>query len=119
MNARSLRSQYQHAVWVAVVAFLIGVGAPARADDKDAGAPKSTLPACVQVTTESRYVPYGYNHIVTIRNGCSRDATCVVSTDVNPKPESVEVPTAKAVEVATFLGAASSVFVAKVTCALR
>lgn len=84
----------------------------------DAGAPPP-LPACVQVTTASRYVPFGFNHIVTLTNGCSRAATCTVATDVNPATQTVEVPAAATIEVTTFMGSPSSVFTARVGCRLR
>lgn len=90
---------------------------PARA--ADGGAPPPAIPACVSVKTDSRYVPYGYNHIVTLTNGCARDATCTVSTDVNPEQRSVDVPSREAREVTTFMGSPSSTFTAKVSCKLK
>ena len=83
----------------------------------DAGAPG--VPACMQVQTESRYVPYGYNHLVHLRNGCDRAATCTVSTDVNPQAQTVDIASATAVDVTTFMGASAQTFVAKVSCVLR
>ena len=83
----------------------------------DAGAP--AMPACIHHRAESRYVPYGYNHIVILKNGCSRSATCVVTTDVNPERQSADVPSNATVEVATFLGAAASTFTARVACQLK
>ena len=85
----------------------------------DAGAPAPALPACVAIKTASRYVPYGYNHVVIVTNGCARAATCQVSTDVNPEPRSVDVPASQTVEVTTFMGSPSSTFTAKVTCKLK
>lgn len=85
----------------------------------DAGAPTPSIPACVAVTTDSRYVPYGYNHIVILKNGCSRPVKCSVATDVNPERQTVEVLPSTTTEVTTFLGAASSTFVARVSCGLR
>ena len=87
---------------------------PASADP-----PKSAIPACLRVQTTSRWVPYGYNHIVILENGCSKAATCTVSTDVNPQPQTAEVPSQQTVEVLTFMASASSTFVAKVTCTLH
>jgi len=83
----------------------------------DAGVPG--VPSCIQVQSESRYVPYGYNHIVHLRNGCDRAATCIVSTDVNPQAQTVEVASASAIDVTTFMGAAAQAFVAKVACVLK
>jgi len=97
-------------------AAIIGSLATADASAADAGAPRPALPACVQVQTDSRYVPYGYNHVVIIRNGCSKAVTCSVATDVNPETQRVEVAASSAVEVTTFMGSPSSTFVARVSC---
>ncbi len=99
-----------------VSAALLGTSGASQA--ADAGAP-SSVPACIQVQSEARYVPYGYNHIVHLRNGCDRAATCTVATDVNPKPQTVDVAAASAIDVTTFMGAAAQTFVAKVTCVLK
>lgn len=85
---------------------------------QDAGAP-SSLPACIQVSTDSRYVPYGYNHIVILKSGCSKAATCIVATDVNPQPTSAEVAAGATVEILTYSGSPAQVFQARVTCKLR
>jgi hypothetical protein len=92
--------------------------ASASAQAADAGAP-SSLPACVQVATRSRYVPFGYNHIVAVTNGCTRAATCSVATDVNPEAQSVEVASNATAEVLTFMASPSSTFVARVSCRLK
>lgn len=84
----------------------------------DAGAAPA-LPACIAVTTEARYVPFGYNHIVVLRNGCSKPAMCTVATDVAPQPQTVEVPASSTVEVLTFMSSPAQTFVARVTCKLR
>jgi hypothetical protein len=96
---------------VAVVALAAGDAGAA-----DAGAPRPALPACVQIQTDSRYVPYGYNHVVVIKNGCSKAVTCSVATDVNPDTQKVEVAASSAVEVTTFMGSPSATFVARVSC---
>lgn len=98
--------------------FVATVVASATARADDAGAP-APLPSCVKVTTESRYVPYGYNHIVHVQNGCAKTAACTVATDVNPQPQSVEVAPASTADVTTYMGSASSTFLAKVACVLR
>jgi hypothetical protein len=87
---------------------------PAEAS-ADAG-PPAALPACVDVKTEARYVPYGYNHIVILTSGCAKPLSCTVATDVNPEPHHVDLPAKSRIEVTTFIGAAASSFVAKVTC---
>ena len=100
-----------------LAAAALAAGAP-RAEAADAGAPPP-IPACVSVATSSRWVPYGYNHVVVLTNGCASAARCDVSTDVNPDRRSVDVPAGQAVEVLTFMASPSSAFVAKVDCKLR
>jgi hypothetical protein len=107
-----------------LTAIAIGVCARwtvARADraDPQADGGTSALPACVSVATEARYVPYGYNHVVLLKNGCSKAATCSVATDVNPQATTVDVASAASVEVLTFTASPAQTFHARVTCKLR
>ena len=81
----------------------------------DAGSP---LPACIRVSSEARYRNYGYDHLVTIQNGCDRAASCEVSTDVNPDVIHVRVGAGEALEVVTFRGSPAYVFTARVRCKL-
>lgn len=74
---------------------------------------------CVRAWGEARYGAYGYNHLVHLANACAADADCVVSTDVNPQPMSVEVPARSEVVVNTFLESPSRVFTPRVTCTMR
>lgn len=76
-------------------------------------------PSCVTVTTESRYVPYGYNHLVRLTNACKRTVDCTVSTDVNPEKQKVEVLPSSTVEVTTFMGSPAQTFTAHVACTMR
>lgn len=95
-----------------------GVARADRSDPQmDGGA--SVLPACISVATEARYVPYGYNHIVLLKNGCSKAATCSVATDVNPQAVSVDVASTASVEVLTFTASPAQTFHARVTCKLH
>jgi hypothetical protein len=81
--------------------------------------PPAGLPACIGVATEARYVPYGYNHIVRLTNGCSKAATCAVSTDVNPQATSVDVAASATIDVLTFTASPAQTFHAHVTCKLH
>jgi len=97
------------------VASLV-VAASAAADD---GSAPSALPACISVGTDARYVPYGYNHVVILKSGCSKAATCTVATDVNPQPTVVELAPGLSVEVLTFAGSPAQAFRARVMCKLH
>ena len=103
---------------VAASAALVAAVSPASAEAADAGAPPPQIPACVQVTTSSRWVPYGYNHVVDLANGCSKSATCQVSTDVNPEKQTVRLAPGEKKSIVTFLGSPSATFVARVDCRL-
>jgi hypothetical protein len=107
---------------VLVLALTYGSLASGRASRRaDAGAPPATppLPACVQVATQSRYVPFGYNHIVVLTNGCSQVASCSVATDVNPTAQSVNVAPNVTTEVLTFMAAPGTTFTARVSCRMQ
>ncbi|MBX3211018.1 MAG: hypothetical protein KF850_03210 [Labilithrix sp.] len=91
-----------------------------RAAAADGGAPApAPAPACVGVSTDARWVPYGYDHVVVLANRCDRAATCTVSTDVTPEPRRADVPAGRAVELTMFMASPSATFVARVRCELR
>lgn len=96
---------------------MFAIGALVLTLAADAGAP--AMPACVRFRADSRYVPYGYNHVVIIENGCSRPAACVVATDVAPQPQNVEVPAGTTAEVTTFMGSPQQTFIPRVRCTVR
>ena len=75
--------------------------------------------ACIRAWGEARYGAYGYNHLVHIANSCAVDAECVVSTDVNPEPQRVEVPAKSEVVVNTFLESPAREFMPRVSCTMR
>lgn len=71
---------------------------------------------CVEVATRSRYVPYGYDHIVVLKNTCAKAKKCVVKTDATPKPQTVLVPGKKTKEVVTRRGSPARTFSPDVVC---
>lgn len=79
-------------------------------------APKAAT--CIEVHGSARYRNYGYDHVVVVRNGCDRKATCDVSTDVNPDPVRVELAPGAATEVLTFRGSPAREFSPRATCRL-
>lgn len=88
---------------------------PAKGESADAG----TLPACMSWVQRAPYRNLGYDHEVEITNTCERAADCTVSTDVSPKPISVEVPAGATVTVLTYRGSPAYAFKASVSCRLR
>jgi hypothetical protein len=103
----------------AVVVASSGIAPTATDESPRPPASRALVPACVLVQTDSRYVPYGYNHVVILRSSCQRDAVCAVTTNVNPTPIVVGVPPGATVEVLTFMAAPQPSFVASVSCELR
>lgn len=73
-------------------------------------------PDCMRVWPEARYVPYGYDQIVHLRNDCRTQAVCDVSTDVNPTPTEVAVRPGEQVEVLTMRASPSREFTPDVEC---
>lgn len=96
---------------------MFAIGALVLTLGADAGVPG--LPACIHYRADSRYVPYGYNHVVVIENGCSKPAACTVSTDVVPQVQNVDVPAGRTAEVTTFMGSPQQSFTPRVRCQLR
>lgn len=101
-----------------LVASSSSVAAPTDGGAADAAA-DAPVPACVKVSTNARNTGLGFNHIVTLANGCEKKAVCTVATDVNPTPQTAEVAPGATTEVLTFLESPASTFVAKVACVLR
>lgn len=101
-----LRAATSFATAVLAVAAIAGAAPP------DAGA------TCLAWWQESRPTGYGYRHVVVIKNGCKKPATCKVSTDVNPEVQTVAVPAGATVDVVTFLEAPAPAFVPTVSCKL-
>ena len=78
MNLRALLAL------TALSALALGARAePPRDDDAPAQQSPDT---CAAVTPVARYIGYGYDHVVSLKNGCSRPVTCEVWTDVDPQP---------------------------------
>jgi hypothetical protein len=71
---------------------------------------------CVTVKAWTRYSS-GYDHLVTLQNGCTKVADCRVSTDVNPTPIRVTLAPSASETVLTFRGSPAYTFQAKVDCA--
>jgi hypothetical protein len=72
--------------------------------------------ACIGVSAQAIYRAFGYDHVVYLLNRCGRDAVCDVSTDVNPEPVHVAMPTNAAIEVLTFRGSPARTFTPRVSC---
>lgn len=76
-------------------------------------------PPCVKVQSQAIFSGSGYDHVVSIENGCERDADCTVSTDVSEETLSVSVPAGESRDVVTYRGSPASEFKATVKCTLK
>src|SRR5262245_31504606 len=81
---------------------------------RDAGPP---VPACVSVHSYARYGAVGYDHIVSISNGCSKLVDCVVRTDVSADPILASIPPRQSTDLVTWRGSPAYTFKADVKCA--
>jgi len=75
-----------------------------------------TRPDCVTVRAEPRMQAFGWDHIVTVENGCEEAVSCSVATDVNPSPTLVSVPPGETRDTLMWRGSPASVFRAMVDC---
>ncbi|MFT3775667.1 MAG: hypothetical protein QM820_60745 [Minicystis sp.] len=75
-------------------------------------------PTCVKSWGEARARALGYDHVVTIENGCDKPAKCTVSTDVAPEPIEATVPAKQKIELTTFRSSPATAFKPKVDCKL-
>ena len=71
---------------------------------------------CVRAWAESRMRYPGYDHVVHLESSCSVEATCNVSTDVNPQTIAATVPAGPSIEVLTFMASPVREFAARVEC---
>jgi hypothetical protein len=74
---------------------------------------------CVQASVEARPRYPGYDHVVHLANRCTVEASCLVSTDVNPQPMAVAIPAGTTVQVLTFMSSPARTFVARIECTMR
>ncbi len=98
-----------------LLAALLAAGG---ASGEDAGA-APPVPPCVKVESRAIFSGSGYNHVVSIDNGCVRAADCQVSTDVSQETLSVTVPAGESRDLTTFRGSPASEFKATTKCALK
>jgi hypothetical protein len=105
------------------LAVLFAGVAPASAAEPraDGGTDGGTPPApvCVTWSAEARYRPYGYDHLVHLKNGCDQPAVCRVTTNVNPTPAEARVLPKQTATVVTFQGSPAREFAANVACVLE
>ena len=93
---------------------------PGKADAGKPAAPAKGPGVCTQVTAGTRMEPFGFTHVVTLRNGCDKPVTCEVWTDVDPTPRQVvNAAPGESVDVVTRIGSPASAFSAFKECRYR
>jgi len=99
----------------AAFALVIGVALGAAAAPADETG--ATGVACATFRTTAPYGAGGYNHVVTITNGCTRSVTCTVTTDVNPDPIATgKLAPGASTDLTTFRNSPAYAFKATVQC---
>jgi hypothetical protein len=95
--------------------------APNKPDAGRPGAPAAKAPGgCAIATAGTRMEPFGFTHVVTLRNGCDKPITCEVWTDVDPTPrQTVNAAPGETVEVVTRLGSPATAVTAFKECRFR
>jgi hypothetical protein len=77
------------------------------------------FPTCIDVSASAPYTGAGYDHIVSLSNGCQRAAACRVMTDVSPHSVDVSLAPGDARDVLTYRGSPARTFRARVSCKLE
>jgi hypothetical protein len=107
-------------LWLAcalvLAATLQRVGS-ARADAPSTGETGGGLPKCVEVAAQASNRGYGFDHVVEIKNGCDKPASCVISTAVSD-PVARTVAAGQTERVLLQRGSPSPTFSPDVTCKL-
>jgi hypothetical protein len=98
-------------VIASAMAVIATTGAAAAEDD--------SAKTCISSWGEARFGGVGFNHLVHVANRCTASATCAVSTDVEPAPQTVTVPGKETVEVVTHVGSPASQFTPRVSCVMN
>jgi hypothetical protein len=74
---------------------------------------------CAAVTASARPRAYGFAHVVTLANHCSRAVSCEVWTDVDPSPHyTLSAKAGQSAEIITRAGSPSRVVQAGKSCHL-
>jgi hypothetical protein len=72
---------------------------------------------CAVASPVARYVGYGYNHVVSLKNGCTKPVTCEVWTDVDPQPrQTLTAQPGETVEAVLRRGSPAREFKAEKSC---
>ncbi|MET0794595.1 MAG: hypothetical protein ABW061_23950 [Polyangiaceae bacterium] len=80
-------------------------------------APASGTLGCASVSASARLQAYGYAHVVTLVNRCSRTVSCEVWTDVDPSPHyTLTAEAGQSVEAITRTGSPSRAVQAGKSC---
>jgi hypothetical protein len=98
-----------HALIPAIAVAMTIVGSASAEDTPSL----PTLPKCISMTTEARSrngSNGSYDHVVHLTNQCGADASCTVSTNVQPEPIWADVANKKHVEVVMLEGSREAVF---------
>lgn len=85
-------------------------GQPARAADA------INAPSCLDWSKAAPYRGYGYNHVVSLTNGCEHALSCRVSTSATPTAVRVDLDPNDQRAVTTRVGSPARAFDVRLTC---
>jgi hypothetical protein len=98
--------------------LVLGLGCVASPGSADP-APNPGPVDCASVSASARPQAYGYTHVVTLVNHCSRAVSCEVWTDVDPSPRyTLSAKSGETVETITRAGSPSRAVQAGKVCHL-
>lgn len=110
-------------VAVSLAALFAGLGL-AHAEDKrppkEPVLPAPSADVCALASGSVRMEAYGYTHVVTLKNGCTRTVECALWTDVDPEPRTTVTATpGRSAEIITRRGSPAREVTAFKTCRFK
>lgn len=76
--------------------------------------------SCVVARGSTRWEAYGYTHIVTLENGCTKSVECALWTNVDPEPrKGVRAAPGERIEIITRRGSPAREVTALKSCQYR
>ena len=101
-------------LYLAVLVLVVVWPAPAPAAEGEGD--RQSEQRCIKTRKEARYIAYGYDHRVFIKNVCDKPWQCTVRTNTSDQVHHLAVAAGKEASVRTHRGSPAREFEASVKC---
>jgi len=105
------------ALWLTAA---LGTSVVLAADKRPPPAQQASADRCAEVQGSVRLEAYGYTHVVTLKNGCTKPVECALWSNVDPEPRTVvRVAPGESAEIVTRRGSPARELVGMKSCSYR